>query len=62
METMTFTRYSALIERWEERPSIEWLLSFIASAYGYKPPTVKVGVEAAADLKKMFPTGAIQIG
>jgi hypothetical protein len=65
METMTFSRYSALIDRWKDRPSSELLLTYIAMAHGYAPPTKeepKTAAQAAAELKQMFPTGEIKLG
>lgn len=60
---MTFSRYKKLVDRREERPPIDVLLTYVAAAHGYKlPEPAKTGKDAAADLLNKFPGGKIAIG
>lgn len=69
---MTFPRYRSIIERVMERPTTEFLLTWIAAAYGYKPQapakTEKISgekymsFESVQELMGTFPGGTIKIG
>ncbi len=58
---MTWSRYRELHEHWRYEPPAESLLTYIASAHGYRPlQPPKRGEEAMRELKQMFPGGVIR--